>query len=119
MGDFEYMGEPLSFWRSCSWWPEGREARVRGGYAGHDHELTVNIEGYEYPGPEIPDEFVKIIAAIMPDAWVIDNRGTRIECHPSGRRYGGYLASDVSLLKAALFGLGLAPQGSPRPAGPS
>lgn len=110
-------GEPLSFWRSCSWWPEGREARVNGGYAGHDFELTVNVEGYE-DDEKLPQAVTQVLEALLPDDWKVDDRGTRIEVHPTGTFAGGYTNFDVTLLRACLDAMGLKSHGTPKAALP-
>jgi hypothetical protein len=107
--DYEYLGEPLSFWRSCSWWPpENTKATVTAGVPGHERELVVNLEGYDLDN-RIPTAVFDILVDIMPQDWKFEYRGSRIECHPTGVFAGGFTQFDCDLLKASLFGLGFYP----------
>ena len=89
-------------------------AIVLAGHAGHDREITVTLDeygyGYRYDlgrnlesiPRHVEDEFV----AALPAAWKIENRGTRLEVHPSGHFAGGYERADVEAVLAALVELG-------------
>jgi hypothetical protein len=99
----------VEFWRSLPWWPEGRAARVHAGLVGHDREIVVNIDGYGYGREEefIPVDVSEVLKTLLPEGWMSENRGTRIEIHPSGHFAGGYSDGDVEEIKRALGELGL------------
>lgn len=103
-------GEPLRWWKTCPWWPVGRAHRIHVGAAGHDRELVLNIDGYDWDEP-IPTLVVDALRVLLPDDWKVDSRGSRIECHPSGHFAGGFVGPDVDLLDAAASAL-LAPMQS-------
>jgi hypothetical protein len=87
---------------------DGRTALVAAGYAGHDREITVNVDGWDHPfRRQVPDEFEKAVRALLPPGWKIENRSTRLEVHPSGHFAGGYAPEDVRLTANALRRLGL------------
>lgn len=87
-------------------------AIVLAGHAGHDREITVTLEDYGHGPPldrslgPIPvlveHEFVKS----LPETWKIENRGSRLEVHPSGHFAGGFSAEDTATVLAALAALG-------------
>lgn len=95
-------------WLDMPWWPLGREARIHAGAVGHDREIVVNIDDYDHPFTSpIPDLFVEVFAAQLPDSWKVESRSTRIEIHPSGHFAGGFNADDVAAVARALNELGL------------
>ena len=104
----------LSEYKGYSWWPTGREATVRYGTAGHEHEFTVSIDGYSYYEDEepIPNDVAEELQRLLPGMRV-ENRGSRIEVHPSGRLFTKVSAEEVesawSQLERALSELGLVP----------
>lgn len=105
----EVWGIPLSEWRELQWWPEGHEAQILPGIAGHESEVCVNIDGYSYSvGDEpIPAQVFDVFKALLPDSWKVDNRGSRFEVHPSGRYNGGYDDLDIQAINSALRQMGL------------
>jgi hypothetical protein len=80
-------------------------AMVRWGWAGHDREIVINIENYDYENP-IPREVETQIVNYLPDTWKIENRGSRIEVHPSGHFAGGFSDHDVFTIVAMLTHIG-------------
>lgn len=103
---------PIEEWRTMPWWPNGRDAKVTAGFAGHDREIVVNIDGYGLGNTRddddmIPSNLVSVLAAELPETWKIENRGSRIEIHPSGRYAGGFAPEDLSVVKDALERIGL------------
>ena len=99
--------ELLAQFMEAEWWPYGREATIMAGYAGHDREIVVNIEGYPFSANRyIPDQVVEGLALHLP-GWKVENRSTRIECHPTGHFAGGYKPEDITTLQEALPKLGL------------
>jgi hypothetical protein len=109
MSDEVIIGEvPLSEWRQMPWWPNDEEARIHAGQAGHDREIVLNVGNlgtYTWNDP-IPDIIVMAVKASLPDSWQVDDRGTRIEIHPTGRFAGGFTLADVELVKSILPSLG-------------
>jgi hypothetical protein len=106
----DYGGMTLAEWREMPWWPNGRGASIMAGFAGHDREIVVNIDGWDSPleeGRHIPQHFCEIFKAELPPAWKVENRSTRIEVHPSGMFAGGYEPEDVETTRAALERVGL------------
>jgi hypothetical protein len=101
-----YYEIPLSEWQEMDWWPTGQETLVLAGHAGHDREITVTIDGFDYDNP-IPKHFEFILKDHLPLTWYVENRGTRIELHPSGSFAGGYDLPDLDTTKQALEALGL------------
>jgi hypothetical protein len=93
-------------WLTMSWWPLGREATVMPGPVGHEQEIVVNIDGYDWDH-HIPSFVVEVFAAQLPESWKVESRSTRIEVHPSGRFAGGYHEDDVHAVIRALLELGL------------
>lgn len=106
MSEPTYYGEPLSELKTLNWWPGGRDARVTAGFAGHDYEIVVNIDGYDSK-EYIPAPVVSIFTASLPESWKVESRGTRIEVHPSGRFAGGYAPDDLPVVVDALKQMGL------------
>jgi hypothetical protein len=100
----ELYGDPLSNWREIPWWPKG-DATLHLAAAGHDREIVVNIEGVDYYEP-IPRPWFEFLVSLLPESWKLENRGTRIEIHPSGRLFNGFSDMDVSAVLAALDVLG-------------
>ena len=103
----ELYGMTVGEWRAMAWWPESREALVMAGYPGHDHEITVNIDGYDAFDQHIPDQLVELLRLLLPETWKLENRGSRIELHPSGRLFGSFSPSDIDLVAQTLPELGL------------
>jgi len=103
------QNEDLAFWRSMPWWPEGREAHIYAGVVGHDREIVVNIEGYGHGRDEvyIPTAIIDALKLVLPEGWKLENRGSRVEIHPSGRFAGGFSDADVDEVGRALGELGL------------
>lgn len=105
-------GLSLDEWRSYPWWPNDQPTSVSAGHAGHDHEITATIDCYGYNVPVgqepefIPEPVAQAVAALLPE-WAVDNRGSRLEFHPTGRRYQGFVSEDVDKAKAALTAVGL------------
>ena len=95
-------GDTLAEWKSIPWWPNETEVRVAAGYAGHDREITVNFSAYDGYEEQIPHMVFDVIVALCPEGWFVENRGSRIELHPSGRFAGGYSDADIETAKAAL-----------------
>lgn len=81
------------------WWPT--EARINAGYPGHDREIVAVLPEHDWHDP-IPDIVVEALASQCPKGWKLDNRGTRIEVHPTGHRYSGFTNDDVTNLCAGL-----------------
>ena len=89
--------ELLTEFMSMDWWPNGVEAFISAGFAGHDREIVVNIEGYDNPFElrrMVPEQVAEAVAWLLP-TWYVQNRSTRIECHPSGGFAGGYKPEDL------------------------
>lgn len=103
-------GMTLDEWRACEWWPNGKDARVEAGPVGHESELVVNIgELGEYDGwrNPLPRPVAEVFAALLPDVWKVQDRGSRIEVHPTGLLYGGFHAStDLPECERALREMG-------------
>jgi len=107
-------GMTLSEWLSMPWWPHGCEAQVMPGPGGHDREIVVNFGDAAFDGGDpglnfrsrILGPVFDALVAALPREWSIDNRGTRIEVHPSGRFAGGFTADDVEIVRAATLKLG-------------
>lgn len=99
-------GVTLAEWRSSHWWPNGRAALILAGHPGHEREIVLSIEGYTHRD-QIPDLVRAVLAALLPDGWKIENRGTRLELHPSGGFAGGYQPADVALVASAAEEIGL------------
>jgi hypothetical protein len=97
------MGEALSVWQSAEWWPK-QGALVQAGPAGHDHEITVTLWDFDHTN-QIPEIVELAVRQALPETWKIDNRGTRLEIHPSGRFAGGFCADDVAAVERALVEL--------------
>ena len=103
-----YGDMTLAEWREMPWWPNGRGASIMAGFAGHDREIVVNIDGYDHPFERaIPQHFVAVLKGELPDHWFVESRSTRIEVHPSGAFAGGYDPADIETTKAALERVGL------------
>ena len=69
----------------------------------------VNIEGYDNPFElrrMVPEQVAEAVAWLLP-TWYVQNRSTRIECHPSGGFAGGYKPEDLATLAEALGRIGL------------
>jgi len=88
---------------------EQTTAIVRPGWAGHDREIVVNIEDHDHDNP-IPREVEDRIRLYLPDEWKIENRGSRLEVHPTGHFAGGFSEHDVFILNAALVHLNYFPE---------
>jgi hypothetical protein len=99
-------GDTVTEWRTMPWWPNGYPARIFAGIAGHDRELVVNIDGYDHD-EQIPEFVGLVLASLLPESWMLENRGTRIEVHPSGHFAGGFNDVDIPVLTTALVKLGL------------
>jgi hypothetical protein len=82
------------------------DARREAGWAGHDREIVVNIDGYDH-GIPVPDYVFGALREALPESWYLENRGSRIEIHPSGRFAGGFHPDDVEAVKLALAEVGL------------
>jgi hypothetical protein len=93
-------------WRAMSWWPEGREASIYAGLTGHEGEIVVNIDGYDWDKP-IPWGVVEVFEELLPETWKVESRGTRIEVHPAGHYNGGWDAFDVNAVTDVLREMGL------------
>lgn len=98
-------GLSLSEWREMPWWPNGMEARLNAGYAGHDREIVLVLDGYDYR-EMIPEVVADVIQELLPEGWMVENRGTRLEAHPSGHFAGGYSETDLPLARQALRSAG-------------
>jgi hypothetical protein len=101
--------ELLTEFMSLDWWPHGREALISAGFAGHDREIVVNIDGYDQPfqeGRMVPEQVAEAVGYLLP-TWFVQNRSTRIECHPSGGFAGGYEPEDLNTLAQVLERIGL------------
>lgn len=107
MVEVELYGMTLAQWRAIPWWPEGHEALLDAGYPGHDREITVNIDGFDGYHTQIPEDLVALLRQLLPETWKLENRGSRIEIHPSGRFAGGFEDADIDTVAAALPHLGL------------
>lgn len=81
------------------------------GGGGHEQEITatfgINYDAWENHIPEYLHEFVE---KLCPEGWRIDNRGSRLEFHPSGCHYGGWCEDDVRAVVRAMEELGLKPE---------
>jgi hypothetical protein len=102
--------ETLRWWKTCPWWPVGRSYKIHVGVAGHDRELVLNIDDYDYHEP-IPSLVVGALRALLPVTWKVESRGSRIECHPSGQFAGGFQPGDADILDAAAAAVMAAPTG--------
>ena len=101
--------ELLAEFMSLDWWPHGRTAQISAGFAGHDREIVVNIDGYDNPftkGRMVPEQVAEAVGWLLP-TWLVENRSTRIECHPSGGFAGGYKPEDIETLAGVLEQIGL------------
>ncbi|OHA50756.1 MAG: hypothetical protein A3A97_01540 [Candidatus Terrybacteria bacterium RIFCSPLOWO2_01_FULL_40_23] len=49
---------------------------------GHEHEYTVNFEGYGSSRDFISQQFVEKLKAMLGEGFIVDNRGSRLEIHP-------------------------------------
>lgn len=98
-----FYGDPLSEWQEVDWWPTGREHQIHAGSAGHERELVLNIDGYGWGSTEetIPTLVVEALATLLPQSWKVESRGTRIECHPTGRLFNGFTNADIEILERA------------------
>lgn len=98
---------------------EQTTAMIRPGWTGHDREIVVNlgyrasgsteVEEYSHDFP-IPRMVETQIVNSLPDTWKIENRGSRIEIHPSGHFAGGFTEHDVFTVYAALIHLNYFPE---------
>jgi hypothetical protein len=106
----EWGGLDLGFWRDTRFWPHNAVAVIIPGGAGHEQEITLSLHNGDGPLYDFeqfqPDFLVGLITAVMPQGWKIDDRGTRLELHPSGRRYGGFDDFDVAAVERGLRELG-------------
>ena len=87
-----------------------QDALVMWCYPGHDEEITVNFNGYGYGRNEdvIPRSTEERLREELPETWKIENRGSRIEIHPSGRFAGGvHVPDDINAVTRALKNMGL------------
>lgn len=100
----EVCGLPLAEWRSMPWWPNGIRRRIDPGPPGHEREIVINLGDSRYTWDDpIPQIVVDVLTGLLPEGWTVDNRGTRIEVHPTGRRYQGFDATtDVPEIARAL-----------------
>lgn len=104
----------LEEYKSYEWWPLGREATVLYGVAGHEREFTVSIAGYSYYEDEepIPQAVAEELALLLPGMY-LENRGSRIEVHPSGQLFKQVSPAEVEKafteLERALAEIGLVP----------
>jgi hypothetical protein len=99
--------ELLTEFMSLDWWPRNRLAQISAGFAGHENEIVVNIDGYDHPFErQVPEQVAEGLGWLLPE-WYIQNRSTRIECHPSGSFAGGYASEDLEKLSNALTTLGM------------
>jgi hypothetical protein len=101
--------ELLTEFMSMDWWPHGGETFISAGFAGHEREIVVNIDGYDNPFElrrRVPEQVAEAVGWLLP-TWYIQNRSTRIECHPSGSFAGGYKPEDLTALAEALERIGL------------
>lgn len=96
----------LNEWKEMPWWPSGRSAGIRAGWAGHEREIVLSIDGYDHL-EQIPAAVSEMLAAELSSSWLIENRGTRIEIHPSGRFAGGFQQGDAEAVTVAAKALGL------------
>lgn len=92
-------GDELNVLTACEWWP--REARINAGIPGHDREIVAVLEGYDWDAP-IPEIVVDGVRTVLPASWMVENRGTRIEIHPTGRFAGGFTRENVAEVADAL-----------------
>lgn len=85
------------------WWPTGRKATCSYGDAGHDMEFVVNIEGYGYGRDEqmIPSLVDEELAYLL-DGMKLENRGSRIEIHPSGRLFTKVSDDEVEAVRVRI-----------------
>lgn len=79
----------------------GKESLILWCYPGHDREITVNFPEYDH-NCFIPQGLEVRIRAELPATWQMDNRGTRLEIHPSGRFAGGVHEDDIAVVQRAL-----------------
>lgn len=102
---------PLSELRGFPDFPRDPRVWIIPGGAGHEKEITVtfahNYDGYE---THIPEYLCALVEALVPDTWKVDNRGSRLEFHPSGRHYDGWCEDDVLTIVYAMYELGLKPE---------
>lgn len=101
-------GFSLAEWQEMSWWPRQTEARVNAGYAGHAREIVAILDAYDYK-EMIPEVVAEVLSALLPAGWKVENRGTRLELHPSGHYNGGYTEADVQSAREALSTAGFSP----------
>ena len=62
--------ELLTEFMSMDWWPNGIEAFISAGFAGHDREIVVNIEGYDNPFElrrMVPEQVAEAVAWLLSD----------------------------------------------------
>lgn len=104
-------GMSLSEWLIMPWWPRGEDARVVNGPPGHESEIVIN---YDCP-EDVRRPVAEVIIALLPHYWKVEDRGTRIEVHPSGRFAGGVAPGDINITETAVSGAGfvLSPQTPP------
>jgi hypothetical protein len=98
---------PESF-QNAEWWPNGKASTIYAGIPGHDREIVINIDGYSVEEP-IPELVAKAIANGLPESWKVENRGSRIEVHPSGSYNGGWNEQDIEATRIALVAIGTRP----------
>lgn len=99
-------GLSLSEWKDMPWWVEPTGAIVIAGGGGHEREITVTL--HDLSEDVAPHAHAALIA-LCPDAWRVEDRGTRIEVHPTGRSYSGFTAEDVDAVTLVLVAFGLDP----------
>lgn len=96
----------LGEWRAqMPWWPNGTVARVAAGYAGHDREIVITFDVYDHEN-YVNDIVLEALITLLPDHWKIEDRGTRVEVHPTGRLFGGYTDEDIETVRRTLPELG-------------
>lgn len=101
-----FQGITTEQWRELQWWPEGERVLILPGPTGHEKEITATISCYDHNRP-IPGWFFGVFESELPETWLSDNRGSRVEVHPTGHRYNGWTASDVDEVGAAFGRMGL------------
>lgn len=87
--------------KALDWWPSDLTALIQAGVTGHEHEITVTLSPYDHR-EMIPRFLVEVFEAELPVLWKVENRGTRIEVHPSGRLFGGWAPEDVEQVAKTL-----------------
>lgn len=103
---------PLSFWQEADYWPHGAVVAIIAGGGGHEREITASFHDddgmplFDGWNTRQPDWLVGLFISALPEGWTVDDRGSRIEMHPSGRRYGGFDKLDIAAVIRAAEELG-------------